>query len=333
MAALANGAISEDFIAAMKKEALPFSLRTAHDAGPLRPRGPEEPEEPDRRTVWLDTGTDSGTEANPRVAIAVRVSIQKPIGFAHGAVTAEHRRHRRRGRGGRHHRLAADSSPPHGHWYNHVSVVTRRHLIDDAGWTKTVRPWRPATSVSPSSPSPCKPAASCRARIVLGAKRRLTHEPATFAHPRGGPQRVLLEVKRSPDVEIGGRLIGHVLQDGFDVLDFIPTGPEPDIATDIELLPDRRYQLWTLDALLELDDDLAVLVMALAHPQRVGALFWSRPQVLRGQDAASLSLRWDGLRPDSRSTVFRGGRGTCCAAGPAQGDVGEHTYWAEDAIE
>ena len=71
-------------------------------------------------------------------------------------------------------------------------------------------------------------------------------------------ERVLLEVKRSPDVEIGGRLIGHVLEDGFDVLDFIPTGPEPDIATDIELLPDRRYQLWTLDALLELDDDLAV---------------------------------------------------------------------------
>ena len=149
-------------------------------------------------------------------------------------------------------------------------------------------------------------------------------------------ERVLLEVKRSPDVEIGGRLIGHVLEDGFDVLDFIPTGPEPDIATDIELLPDRRYQLWTLDALLELDDDLAVFGSWHSHiPNRLARF--------SGQDHRSYAGKMQppypydgmvcGLIHEAPSSVEDVRRMLRFAWFPAQGDVGEHTYWAEDAIE
>ena len=32
----------------------------------------------------------------------------------------------------------------------------------------------------------------------------------------------------------------------YVVHDYIPTGPNPEKSTDVELQPDRNYQLWTL---------------------------------------------------------------------------------------
>ena len=69
-------------------------------------------------------------------------------------------------------------------------------------------------------------------------------------------QRVYDEVHRTPDLEIGGRFFGRINKDSAVVHDFIPSGPEPDSVSAIELLPDRRYQLWTLDQLRLIDEDL-----------------------------------------------------------------------------
>jgi len=70
-------------------------------------------------------------------------------------------------------------------------------------------------------------------------------------------KRIFSEIKRTPDVEIGGRFFGKIQPDGSLVVeDFIPTGPEPDTVSDVELLPDRRYQLWTLDNLRIIDSEI-----------------------------------------------------------------------------
>ena len=87
--------------------------------------------------------------------------------------------------------------------------------------------------------------------------------------------RVLSDVAGHPDVEIGGRWVGHHLdlgdtpaQSGLDrdseratfvILDYIPTGPNPEKSTAVELQPDRRYQLWTLRRMQEADDRIEVL--------------------------------------------------------------------------
>jgi proteasome lid subunit RPN8/RPN11 len=69
--------------------------------------------------------------------------------------------------------------------------------------------------------------------------------------------RIFQEVNRTPDLEIGGRFFGRINEDGsLEVDDFIPTGPEPDSVSAIELLPDRRYQLWTLDKLRTVQHEL-----------------------------------------------------------------------------
>ena len=88
-------------------------------------------------------------------------------------------------------------------------------------------------------------------------------------------KRVLHDVKKHPEVEIGGRWIGHVYQPGQDIKlsginsddevmtyvvhDYIPTGPNPEKSTDVELQPDRNYQLWTLRKLQDLDEKIEVL--------------------------------------------------------------------------
>lgn len=69
-------------------------------------------------------------------------------------------------------------------------------------------------------------------------------------------QRIFDEVHRTPDFEIGGRFFGRLDDENARVDDFIPTGPEPDSVSAVELLPDRRYQLWTLDQLRVIDDEL-----------------------------------------------------------------------------
>lgn len=69
-------------------------------------------------------------------------------------------------------------------------------------------------------------------------------------------QRVFDEVHRTPNLEIGGRFFGQISEASVVVDDFIPTGPEPDNVSAVELLPDRRYQLWTLDQLRAMDEDL-----------------------------------------------------------------------------
>jgi len=88
-------------------------------------------------------------------------------------------------------------------------------------------------------------------------------------------QRVWRDVVDHPQVEIGGRWIGHHLSptdssyadifdgqtsgEAFVILDYIPTGPNPERSTAIELQPDRRYQLWTLRKLIEEDERIEVL--------------------------------------------------------------------------
>ena len=87
--------------------------------------------------------------------------------------------------------------------------------------------------------------------------------------------RVLRDVSGHPEVEIGGRWVGHHIgpgeapsQSGIDrdlesttfvILDYIPTGPNPERSTAVELQPDRRYQLWTLSRMQDSDDRIEVL--------------------------------------------------------------------------
>jgi hypothetical protein len=88
-------------------------------------------------------------------------------------------------------------------------------------------------------------------------------------------ERVYQDVVNHPDVEIGGRWIGHVYQAGeqstengistevdrmtYVIYDYIPTGPNPQKSTKVELQPDRNYQLWALRKLQSIDHDIEVL--------------------------------------------------------------------------
>ena len=45
----------------------------------------------------------------------------------------------------------------------------------------------------------------------------------------------------------------------YVVHDYIPTGPNPEKSTDVELQPDRNYQVWTLRKLQDLDEKIEVL--------------------------------------------------------------------------
>jgi len=88
-------------------------------------------------------------------------------------------------------------------------------------------------------------------------------------------ERVYQDVVNHPDVEIGGRWIGHVYQAGeqpsegdikvddsrmtYVVYDYIPTGPNPQKSTKVELQPDRNYQLWALRKLQSIDENIEVL--------------------------------------------------------------------------
>jgi len=69
--------------------------------------------------------------------------------------------------------------------------------------------------------------------------------------------RIFSEINRTPTLEIGGRFFGKIGKDGSLVVDdFIPTGPEPDNVSEVELLPDRRYQLWTLDKIRTIQSEI-----------------------------------------------------------------------------
>ena len=134
MAALANGAISEDFITAMREGGPALSRSELHMTRvPYDLRGPEQPEEPDRRTVWLDTRDGQRYGSQPTCGNCGSRVDPEADRFCSWCGS----------------RLNIDATededvvdvitawrpippPPHGHWYNHVSVVTRRHLIDDA---------------------------------------------------------------------------------------------------------------------------------------------------------------------------------------------------------
>jgi hypothetical protein len=88
-------------------------------------------------------------------------------------------------------------------------------------------------------------------------------------------ERVYQDVVNHPEVEIGGRWIGHVYQAGeqpsegdvkvddsrmtYVVYDYIPTGPNPQKSTKVELQPDRNYQLWALRKLQSIDENIEVL--------------------------------------------------------------------------
>ena len=88
-------------------------------------------------------------------------------------------------------------------------------------------------------------------------------------------ERVFRDSCTHTDVEIGGRWIGHVYSPGenptesdvsvddenmtYVVYDYIPTGPNPQTSTAIELQPDREYQLWALRKLQSIDENIEVL--------------------------------------------------------------------------
>ncbi len=87
--------------------------------------------------------------------------------------------------------------------------------------------------------------------------------------------RVFKDVSEHTEIEIGGRWIGYHIAPGetitelgleidfenatFVILDYIPTGPNPEKSTAVELQPDRRYQLWTLRKIQETDNQIEVL--------------------------------------------------------------------------
>ena len=271
--------------------------------------------------MWLDTRDGQRYGSQPTCGhCGSRVD---PRSVLPCAATAEHRRHRRRGRAD-HHRLAADSSSTARHWYNHVSVVTRRHLIDDArldedGATVATGNVRLAFQPFTMQTGSIMPREDC-----AGArKRRLT-----MSLPR-------LRIREA--VSNGVRGQGHLTSKSVGVdrprarrrlrrAGLHPHRPEPDIATDIELLlTDVTSSTWMPCSNLTMT---WLPGRGTRTSSTVGALFWSRPQVLRGQDAASLSLRWDGRRliheaPSSVEDV----RMLRFAWFPAQGDVRAH--WAE----
>jgi len=88
-------------------------------------------------------------------------------------------------------------------------------------------------------------------------------------------ERVHHDVKNNVDVEIGGRWIGHVYYPGeqpkesnFEVSEdqmtyviygYLPTGPNPERSTAVELMPDRNYQLWTIKKIQSVNEDMEVL--------------------------------------------------------------------------
>lgn len=91
-------------------------------------------------------------------------------------------------------------------------------------------------------------------------------------------QRVLQDCNTHPTVEIGGRWFGWYIDaedrylhdeklgtshlssaDLAYVIDYIPTGPNADSKTDVELQPDREYQSWVYNRLIEEDDTIAIL--------------------------------------------------------------------------
>ena len=45
----------------------------------------------------------------------------------------------------------------------------------------------------------------------------------------------------------------------YVIYDYIPTGPNPQKSTKVELQPDRNYQFWALRKLQSIDHDIEVL--------------------------------------------------------------------------
>lgn len=90
--------------------------------------------------------------------------------------------------------------------------------------------------------------------------------------------RVQSDCLRNPTAEIGGRWFGYYIAYDDDeqrsrlpdeiaelegdlhvIIDYIPTGPNPDSVSEVELQPDRKYQMWAFDKLKSIDPDVEVL--------------------------------------------------------------------------
>jgi len=110
-------------------------------------------------------------------------------------------------------------------------------------------------------------------------------------HDDGGTTKVLFnksiiekmmdDCSSNPDVEVGGRYVGYVIDRNntasspspyhklldddesisqfIIILDYIPIGPFPEAATETELQPDREYQVWTFRHLQRMDEYIQVL--------------------------------------------------------------------------
>jgi hypothetical protein len=95
---------------------------------------------------------------------------------------------------------------------------------------------------------------------------------------KGVLARVLSDCIRNPTAEIGGRWFGYYVAHDDDeqrsklpdeiselegdlhvIIDYIPTGPNPDSVTEVELQPDRKYQMWAFERLKSLDSEIEVL--------------------------------------------------------------------------
>ncbi len=167
--------------------------------------------------------------------------------------------------------------------------------------------------------------------------------------------RVHEDVSGNPEVEVGGRWVGHFLDPGQRpsqrglrtegeretcvILDYIPMGPNPEKSTATELQPDRNYQLWTLRKLQEADPLIEVLGSWHSHvPNGLGRFSNvdvsgyhakindpSQPYPFTGIVCSLIHT----MPPDPQSV--RGALGH--AWFPVGAEVGEHTWFDEQGVE
>jgi len=150
-------------------------------------------------------------------------------------------------------------------------------------------------------------------------------------------ERVYSEVKRTPNYEIGGRFFGKISEDGsLRVDEFIPTGPEPDSVSAVELLPDRRYQLWTLDTIREIEPDIDLFGSWHSHipnglerfSRQDYQAYYARmqpPYPHPGMLCGLIHTMPEGVADVKEHLLF--------AWYPADGEMGEHSFYEADEIE
>ena len=168
-------------------------------------------------------------------------------------------------------------------------------------------------------------------------------------------ERVYYDVCEHREVEIGGRWIGHVYLPGqqpkeaeieiseeqtTDVIyGYLPTGPNPEKSTAVELLPDRNYQLWTIKQIQSVNEDMEVLGSWHSHIPN-GLERYSQTDhhsYYSKLNNPTYPYPYDGLvcslihsMPDSEKEIKLKLEH---AWFPIDGELGQHSWYLEGAIE